>query len=321
MAGALKVGIIGTGKHGSRYARHILHDVDGLELAAISRRSAEGEKQARAWGARYHRDWQQLVDDPEVEAVIAVTTPNLNLDIAGACALAGKALLMEKPLAPDAAAAGKIVDIFSQNNLPLTVAQTLRYNTTILALKEYLPKAGRLFSFYANQRLEPSDHPWLEDPELAGAGVILHTAVHLFDALRFITGKEVVRVRATMFQRHNPKLEDLFTALIELNHDLVGTVDASKVGPARSGRFEFVGSKGQLQGDQVHGFVDFLHHNGIEPLDRKEPISTIVPLLDDWREYILGTGPNPIPGEEGLAAVRICEACRKSALEDRWISL
>ena len=40
------VGVIGTGKHGSRYARHIINDVDGLALTAISRRSEVGRQQA-----------------------------------------------------------------------------------------------------------------------------------------------------------------------------------------------------------------------------------------------------------------------------------
>ena len=43
----MQIGVIGTGKHGSRYANHIVKDVDGLTLAAISRRSPEGLDQAR----------------------------------------------------------------------------------------------------------------------------------------------------------------------------------------------------------------------------------------------------------------------------------
>ena len=47
-----RVGILGTGKHGSRYARHVVDDVEGLELVAISRRSAEGRAQAAGWNCR-----------------------------------------------------------------------------------------------------------------------------------------------------------------------------------------------------------------------------------------------------------------------------
>ncbi len=317
----LKVGIIGTGRHGSRYANHIINDLPNLRLTAISRRSQQGQEQASAWKVRCYEEWRDLVNDPEVEAVIAATPPNINLAIAEACVSAKKPLLIEKPLAVNAEAATQIVDLFRSADLPLTVGQTLRFNAIVRTLRRELPKVGSLYSFSANQRLEETLHDWLDDEDIAGAGVILHTAVHVFDGLRFITGREITRVRSTMFCLHNSTLENLFTAQVEMAGDLIGTVDASKVGPSRSGRYEFVGSKGQLHGDQVHGFVEFIQQNTIEAIAREEPVSTIIPLLAAWYDHLLGKGPNPIPGEDGLAAVRICDACLQSAREDRWIHL
>ena len=94
----IRVGIIGTGIHGSRYANHIVNDVDGLELAAISRRSSEGKDQAVQWNCRWFEDWQDLVANSQVDAVIGVVPPALNLAIARRCAEYGKPLLLEKPL-------------------------------------------------------------------------------------------------------------------------------------------------------------------------------------------------------------------------------
>ncbi len=318
----VQVGIIGTGRHGSRYANHLRRDLaDRFSLVGISRRSEEGRRQAEDWRVSWWPDWRDLVASPDVAAVIAVTPPTLYPAIGQACAAAGKPLLVEKPLAVNPAEAAAMVELFARRGVGLTVGQTLRYNVIIQGLREFLPRAGSLYSFSANQRLEPSDLPWLTDPEVAGGGVILHSAVHLFDALRFITGREVRRVRATMYSRHNPKLEDLFCGLLEMEDGLVGTVDASKVGPARSGRYEFVGDAGMVQGDQIHATLDFVRQTVVEALPAKAPVSTIVPLLAEWHAFLQGRGENPIPGEEGLAAVRICEACRRSALEDKWIAL
>ena len=99
-----------------------------------------------------------------------------------------------------------------------------------------------------------------------------------------------------------------------------GTAAASKIGAARAGLYEFVGRQGQLQGDQIHGQLDFIDDTGIHCLGPFEPVNTLVPLLRDWRDLLLHGGPNPIPGKEGAAAVRICEACRESAAADRWIA-
>ncbi len=293
----------------------------GLTLSAICIRSAEGKKQARKWGAQFFTDWRDLISSPEVEAVITATTPNLNIAIANACAAAQKPLLIEKPLSINTKAAADIVAVCNESDIPLTVGQTLRFNSTVIALKRELTRVGTLYLLSASPRLEQTPHAWLDDPEIAGAGVILHFAVHIFDALRFITGREVKRVRASMFCRYNIRLEDLFTALVEMEGGAVGTVDASKVGHARTGRYEFVGSSGQLQGDQIHCTVEFIKGTSIEKLPQEKPVPTIISLLSAWKGFLHGEEPNPVPGEDGLAAVKICDACLQSAKEDRWIEL
>ncbi|MHB1350541.1 MAG: gfo/Idh/MocA family oxidoreductase [Desulfobulbus sp.] len=319
--GELAVGVIGSGRHGSRYANHIVRDVAGLKLAAISRRSSEGAEQAAAWRCVWHRDWRTLVRDPLVDAVIAVVPPALNLEIAGCCAAEGKPLLLEKPLAASGAAAAAIVELYAARGLPLTTGQTLRYNPVIRKLREQLPSVGRLYSFSANQRLEPSTLDWHAEPELAGAGVSFHTAVHVFDALRWMTGLEVRRLVAVSRGHHNPALEDLLTVLVEMGDEIVGTIDCSKVGPARSGRFEFVGSDGQLQGDQVHGTLETVRGMTVSRLRFGGPCNTIIPLLRDWQAFLTGRGSNPVSGEDGLAAVRLCEACLESARCGVWVTV
>lgn len=313
MGAALGVGLIGSGVHGARYAQHLVAGVEGLRLAAISRRGAVGAEQAAQWRCRWHADWRELVADPAVQAVIAAVTPDLNPAIAAACVEAGKPLLIEKPLAIAPADGEAMLSAMAAAGLPFTVAQTLRYNSVIRGLRAELGRAGHLHGFTANQRLERSSHPWLEEPSVAGGGVILHTAVHLFDALRFITGREVVAVRAETRRRYNPALEDQLLATLRLEGDLIGAVDAGKVGPARCGRYEFVGETGQLQGDQIHGTLEFIEGMRVTPLAVAPSAPTLPLLLADWERHLRGAGPNPIAAAEGLAAIRICAACRRAA--------
>ena len=317
----MRIGLIGTGKHGSRYARHIVHDVPGLTLSAISRRSAERRAQALEWNCCSYEDWRQLVGDDGVEAVIGVVPPALNLAIARACARAGKPLLLEKPLAASLDEAREIVSLCNKNNLPLTVGQTLRYNQVIGRLRELLPELGDLYSFSANQRIEPSTLDWHEQPELAGAGVSFHTAVHVFDALCYITGREVKRVMAISGRQHNAALEDLLLVLVEMEGGVKGIVDCSKVGRARSGRFEFVCSDGQLVGDQIYNTCARIVGVDVQPVECGEPVGTIFPLLEDWQRFLAGQGENPVSGEDGLRAVQACEGCLKSARRGSWVEV
>lgn len=316
------VGVIGTGKHGSRYANHLVNDLaDKFQLTAISRRSDEGKEQASDWNASWFSSWKDLVADDSVDAVIAVTTPNLNPAIAEMCAEFSKPLLLEKPLATDYQAAKAMVDLLAVKKIPFTIAQTLRYNNVVQALQKNLPDCGGLVSLSACQRLEPSSLSWLEIPEIAGGGVIFHTAVHMFDAIRFVTGREIKRIRATAQQVVNPHLEDLLVAEILLEGDCPGVLDASKVSPARAGRYEFVCEKGILQGDQVHSSLQRISGAEIEDLPLDAPAPTLLPLLTDWYDFLRGERPNPVPAEEGLAAVKICHACRLAASTGLWVDI
>jgi predicted dehydrogenase len=317
----MRIGIIGTGRHGARYANHIVNDVPGLELSAICRRSAAGKAQAEEWRCEHHTDWQQLVEHPAVEAVIGVVPPALNLAIARACVKAKKPLLLEKPLASSLEDANEISSLFKSSQLPLTVGQTLRYNQVIQLFRRQIHEIGHLYSFSANQRLEPSTLDWHEQPELAGAGVSFHTAVHVFDALRYITGLEIERVMAVTGQHHNGALEDMLLVLVEMAGGVKGMVDCSKVGAARSGRFEFVGEKGQLVGDQIYNICEQVHHSDRIVLDPGEPVGTIVPFLRDWHQFLSGLGPNPVSGDDGLKAVAICDACLRSARNSDWVKV
>lgn len=315
------IGLIGTGKHGSRYASHIVNDIAGLSLAGISRRSVLGIQQAAHWQTHYFSDWRELVASSGVDAVIAVVPPALNLEIANNCAQAGKPLLVEKPLARNSREAGEIINIMAAARCPLTVGQTLRYNPVIKQLQQQLPQLGTLHSIAVNQRLEPSALAWHDDREAAGAGVIIHTAVHIFDALKVITGLRVKRVMAALRCVHNQHLEDLVTVLFELENGVLGTMDVSKVGNGRSGRYELICQDGQLHADQIHGFIKIIKNSSVECHEKLPQIPTILPLLEDWAAFLETGENNPVTGEDGAYAVRVCDACLISAAEKQWVEV
>ncbi len=316
------IAVIGTGRHGSRYAQHIYQDLPGLVLSGISRQSIErGKEQANRWGSIFYGDWRDMIASVEVDAVIAVTPPALNLEIAKLCASAGKPLLIEKPLARTMTEASEILRIMDAAEVGLTVGQTLRYNPVIQALRGHLHEMGPLYAFFANQRLEPSRLAWHDDREIAGAGVLFHTAVHVFDALTTITGLRVKRVLAHARQIHTKVLEDLVLVSVELEKGVLGTVEVSKIGQARTGRFEFTCQDGQLHGEQIHAYLEVITGNMVTQRQDFEQIPTVLHLLRDWQAFLEGHGPNPVTGGEGFYAVQVCEACLRSAKEQCWIEV
>lgn len=311
----IPVGLIGAGKHGQRYLAHLRADVPALRLAALCRRDVEvGRRQAAELGCRFHAEWRALVDDPAVEAVVAVVPPTLHPALATAVAAARKPLLVEKPLATTGAAAAGVVRTLRAAGVPCLMAHTLRWNAVVRALAAELPALGALRALVLNQRFEPSALAWLDDPAVSGGGIILHTGVHSFDLVRFLTGREVTRVICRTARAVTQRTEDNFLALLELaGSDALVAVSGSRATRGRSGLIDVAADAGQLVGDHALGFAYAVRGLQRAPLALPEPVPTVREALAAFAALLVdGTSP-PVALEDGARAVLVAEACRRSA--------
>jgi predicted dehydrogenase len=311
----IAVGVIGAGKHGQRYVQHVRDDVPELALAALCRRDpVTGAAQARSLGVTFHTDWQALVADPEVEAVVAVVPPTLHPPIAAAAVAARKPLLIEKPLAPSGAAARDMVRSIRVAGIACLMAHTLRWNTVARAIRDRLPELGPLRALGLNQRFEPSPLAWIDDPAVSGGGIILHTGVHSFDLVRWLTGREVVRVWCRVLRAETRRTEDNFVALLELEGGApLVTVSGSRSTAGRSGLIDVAGTRGQLVGDHALGFAYAVRGLERSPLALPDMVPTVREALRAFARLLVAGEPPPVTVEDGARAVLIAEACRASA--------
>jgi predicted dehydrogenase len=311
----IAVGVIGAGKHGQRYLQHLGHDVPELRLAALSRQDVvRGGEQAAALGCRFHADWRDLVVDPGVDAVIAVVPPTLHPAIAEAVAGARKALLIEKPLAVDSAKAAAIVATVRDAGIPALMAHTLRWNGVVGVLRERLPSLGPLRAVVLNQRFEPSRLAWLDDPAVCGGGILLHTGVHSFDLVRYITGRDVVRAWCRTDRVNTTRTEDNFTAVLDLDGGVpLVTVTGSRSTAGRSGLIDVAGADGQFVGDHALGFAYTVRGLERALVDVPPPVATVREALRAFVRLVSGGERPPVDLVDGARAVAIAEACRRSA--------
>jgi predicted dehydrogenase len=314
MAAPIGVGVIGAGKHGLRYVKHVRLDVPELRLVALSRQDAvTGAAQAREFGCAFFPDWRDLVHAPAVHAVVVVVPPTLHLDVATAVAGAGKALLVEKPLAPTSAAAGEIVRRVRRAGIPALMAHTLRWNGVVQAVRERLPGLGALRALVVNQRFEPSPLAWLDDPGTAG-GMLLHTGVHSFDLVRWLTGSEVRRVSCRALATRTRHTEDNFSATLELDgNPALVTVSGCRDTLGRSGMIDAASTGGQLVADHQQHWAHEVQGLVRTPLPIGEPIPTVREVLHSLVSLITRGVAPPAALEDGARAVAIAEACRSSA--------
>lgn len=317
----IRLGIVGAGKHGSRYAAHAARDVEGLELAAVCRRDrGQGQALADQLGCGYEADAEALLRRKDIDVVVLATVPRLLPRLVEVAVAEGKRLVVEKPVAPTLDQGVALLELLERSGAWCLAGHTLRFNAAVNTLRRELPSLGRIDSFLFSQRFPPVlDLAWLDTPEESGGGNILHTGVHSFDLLRWLSGSEVASVAAQARSVRTQRTEDHFQALLEMQRPgLLAQSACSRSTDSRNGLIEVSGEHGQLVVDHVLGTGYRLSPRGREDLDCGAPRMTVRCLLESMVESLRGDAPPAIPYRDGLAAVAVAEACYRAVASRRF---
>jgi predicted dehydrogenase len=313
MYGSLRIGLIGLGRHGARYAQHLANrEVSGVELVAAWRRDARaGAEQCRTFGCRFEPDLDRLIASPDIDAFCSVVPAGKHCKLACKIAEAGKPLLIEKPLARTVEEADTIIAAFEKAKVALTVAQTLRFDPLTVELRDRSRLFGRLTGFGFEQRLENRGLIWEDDPETSGGGVLIQTAIHTVDALRVVTGRDIEVAGAITRSVHYRKNEDL--ALVHLfAGDVLGDVRVSKIGRSRHMRFALYFEDGGLEADYIERA---LYETRGQTRTRTEvpAVPTVAVLLDAFAAHLRGERDNPVPPRDARDSLRAIQIAYASA--------
>jgi predicted dehydrogenase len=312
----LRLAVVGAGKHGTRYATHAARDVDGLELVAVCRRdAARGSALASDLGCEFTAEAEKLVARRDVDAVVLAAVPSLLPVLLAIAVETGKRIIVEKPVAPSLDAGLPLLDLVEKSGAYCLAGHTLRFNAAVEALRRELASLGRLDSFLFSQRFPPQlDLGWLDTPELSGGGNVLHTGVHCFDLLRWISGCEVAAASATMRSVRTRRTEDHFVSLLTMQDaGLLAQVACSRSTDSRNGLIEVTGEHGQIVVDHVLGTGYRLGPRGREELTMDAPRMTVKVLLERIVDDARRDAPAPITYRDGLSAIAVADACYRSA--------
>lgn len=310
----VRFGILGLGRHGARYAEHLTrNDVPNAELVAVFRRDAEkGRAFAEQNACRFYGDPDALIADPDVDAVIITTPPNVHAPLTVAAAKAGKHILCEKPMARSVAECVQMRDAAHAAGVKLTLGQTMRYTPMFAVLKERMGDIGTLHGFHVCMRQEKSPLEWHLNREISGGGVVTEIGVHAFDAMRHVSGRKTVRVMATAMDTHEAGIETYVSALMWLEGGAVSLLDLAKCVDSRLFRMDAVGSDGQLIANVTSTTLEWVKGRAVTSLPAPANIPTIAPLLSDFCESILCDAPLRITPDEGIYTLAVCEAFYRS---------
>lgn len=350
----VRIAIIGTGIGASVHIP-VFRQLEDTEIVALgSRRLARAEELARRHRIEFSSDdYREIVERPNVDAVVIATPPYLHHPITIAALEAGKHVLCEKPMARNLAEARDMVNLMRTADVTAVVNHEYRYMPARRHVKTLMdegfigtPHSASIVVFRSSLA-DPQGRPfsWLMEREKAG-GMLAASGSHYIDLLRWWFGdiKAVAGLTATMVpHRRLPDssemahvdADDNFALMLRFHNGAIATIHVSATATSDAGEeITLSGSDGMilLQGDGALWGAR-TENTGLFEIDiprtteRKLPEFTHVLarptalLATDWIAAIRsGETPPHLPTfEDGARIQEIIDGVHRSSTQGRWI--
>jgi len=197
----VRVGILGAGMMGKTHSimlRMIADRTEGSVCveSVYDRNTDRAQFVADKWpDARLAQSADDLIGDPNVDAVYICTPPASHRELCIKAATAGKAIFCEKPLAMNPTEALEMQAAIVENRVIAQVGLVLRFSPVFTVIKEMCaePEAGRMLAVTMRDDQDfPTrgvhDSSWRNDPRQTGGGALIEHSVHDFDLLSWMFG-------------------------------------------------------------------------------------------------------------------------------------
>lgn len=287
------------------------------------------EKQAEIESLQPRRvltEFEQMLDDPKVDAVYLATPVHLHAPHAIAALKAGKDVLVEKPMALDAARAAQMCQTAERTGQRLAVAYYRRFSPRFQLVKDMLERGQfgqvvlvriAMHSWYAGQ-----PDGWRGKPELSAGGVLADVGVHKFDLLSWWFEMPMRLVGRVQTLAHDYAVEDSATLLMTLPGDAQCSASFHWNSKTWTDEIHVVGTEAKIT---------------LHPCDGSEAVITVgrevesrevlnaenvhYPLIDDFARAIVEDRPPRFTGLDGIKATQILDAAYGSSRQGTWLDV
>jgi predicted dehydrogenase len=316
----LRWGFIGCGEVCELKSGPAFAEVEDSTVVAVMSRT---EKKARSYAERHgvprwYTDAQELIDDPDVNAIYVATPPSSHATYAIMAMKAGKPVYVEKPLASNYEDCIRVNRVSEQTGIPCFVAYSRR-NLPYFQKVKQLVEQGTIgdvinvqirFSWpprpldYAH----PENLPWRLKADIAGGGYFYDLAPHQIDLLQDMFGM-ILEARGICANRGGLyQAEDSVSAVFQFENGLPGSGSWCFVGheSARNDRILIIGNQGSLS-FSVFNYSPIEVHtsDGTQRIEVPNPQYVQYPLIKNVCEHLQGRG--------------ICTATSVSATSINWV--
>lgn len=256
----LKWGFIGCGEVTEKKSGPAFNLIEGSEVVAVMSRN---KNKARSYAERHnvkkwYTDAQELIDDPEINAIYIATPPSSHATFAIMAMRAGKPVYVEKPLAASYDDCTRVNRVSEQTGVPCFVAYYRRYLPYFKKVKEIISQKtiGDIMNVQIRFSCPPRDLdysapaslPWRLQPDIAGGGYFYDLAPHQLDMMQDLFGVIVEAEGMCANRAGLYTAEDSVSACFRFENGLPGSGSWCFVGhkSAKEDRIEVIGDKGML---------------------------------------------------------------------------
>jgi UDP-2-acetamido-3-amino-2,3-dideoxy-glucuronate N-acetyltransferase len=270
--------------------------------------------------AHAYRGYEELLRDPEVEAVALATPAEEHAPMAIAALQAGKDVFVEKPMALTPEAGEEILEASRRTGRIVMVGHLLLYHPAVVTIQQLVASGelGRLEYIYSN-RLSMGK---IRSEENA----LWSFAPHDISVILCLTGHLPVQVSATGGAYLQPNIADVTVSDLLFNHGVRAHIFVSWLHPYKEQRLVVIGSKKMVAFEETRPSAKLLlydnrvarNENGFEA-KQSQPVALSYgdeePLRIECQHFAdcVRTRQQPrTPAEDGLRVLQVLQACQRS---------
>ena len=322
----MKVGIIGAGRIGKVHAKNISMYVPEMEIKTIADpfMNEQTEAFAKSCGIpNTTKDANDILNDPEIEAVLICSSTDTHSKYIIEAAHAGKHIFCEKPIDYDLTKVHAAINAAKEAGVKLQIGFCRRFDHNHRAVYDMVRggKVGKVNIIKISSR-DPEPPP-VSYVKVSG-GIFYDMMIHDFDMARFLAGSEVTEVNAVGSVLVDPGIGeagDVDTALVTLKfaNGAIGVIDNSRQAVyGYDQRVEVFGSKGMISAENET--PNNTTYYTASAVTREKPLYFFLEryneaYIKEEREFVdacLNGKQPPVGAMDGLQPVLIGLAARKS---------
>ncbi len=327
-------GVLSTAAIGVDYVVPAMQKEASCDIRALaSRDGAKAEKASADLGIpRAYGSYEELIADPEIEAIYNPLPNHLHVPWSIKAAEAGKHVLCEKPIALNAAEAQTLLEARDRTGVLIQEAAMTRTHPQWLRVRELVREGriGRVQTISGTFGYHLTDPNDIRNKADIGGGGIYDIGYYPITTARFILETEPTRVVSLIEYDPVLKIDRLASALLDFPNGQAGFICGTQLIPLQ--RFLIVGSAGGIEmpdpfgapADRhmrilITGGASDLMRGGVDQTEERiEPVDQYGLQGALFSRAIRGEEPQQVPLEDAVANMKVIDALFRSAHSGRW---